>query len=221
MKNNSSLCIMPEDFPRQWKSLGFTHIHFGDVRVALTYHGRKGQPVVARLSLLDTRYYEYQHANLGMSETTLNAETVFVTIFPNFNMSLHDPYLTEALKIQVQIIGAPQARDAIQANLHYLLAWRVQNAAMDLSLPAGQHSLFLNIDATNGTTQCTQIPRKIPRKELVKVLPDAWVTKYEKLRVHPQHLFFDEPNLTMPKNDILSQFPHKRPNQIFFPIHMQ
>jgi len=42
---------MPEDFPRQWKILGFTHIHFGAVRVALTYHGRKGQPIVARLSL--------------------------------------------------------------------------------------------------------------------------------------------------------------------------
>ncbi|KAH0725178.1 hypothetical protein KY284_001043 [Solanum tuberosum] len=104
---------MPEDFPRQWKSLGFTHIHFGAVRVALTYYGRKGQPVVARLSFLDTRFYEYQHENLGTLEITLNAGTVFVTIFPNFNMSLQDPYLTEALKIQVQILGAPQARDAI------------------------------------------------------------------------------------------------------------
>ncbi|KAH0729901.1 hypothetical protein KY289_001089 [Solanum tuberosum] len=126
---------MPEDFPRQWKSLGFTHIHFSPVRVALTYHGRKGQPVVARTS-----------------EITLNARTVFVTIFPNFNMYLQDPYLTEALKIHVQILGAPGARDAIQATLHYQLACRVQNHAMDLSLPGGQNALFQNIDATNGTT---------------------------------------------------------------------
>ncbi|KAK4721521.1 hypothetical protein R3W88_011754 [Solanum pinnatisectum] len=131
---------------------------------------------MARHSLLDTRYYEYQHANLGTSEITLNTGTSFVTIFPNFNMSLHDPYLTEALKIQVQLLGAPQARDSIHATLHYQLAWRVQNYDKDLSLPSGQHSLFLNIDSTNGTTQCTQIPRKIPRKELVKVLPNAWVT---------------------------------------------
>ncbi|KAH0672759.1 hypothetical protein KY290_024988 [Solanum tuberosum] len=135
-------------------------------------------------------------------------------------MSLHDPYLMEALKIQVQILSAPQARDAIHATLHYQLAWRVQNYDRDLSLPGGQHSLFLDIDATNGTTHCAQIPRQITKKELVKVLPDAWVTKYEKLRVHPQHLFFDEPNLTKPKNDILCHFPHKRPNQIVFPIHM-
>ncbi|KAK4706934.1 hypothetical protein R3W88_033495 [Solanum pinnatisectum] len=56
-------------------------------------------------------------------------------------MSLHDPYLTEALKIQVQLLGAPQ------------LAWRVQHYDRDLSLPSGQHSLFLDIDSTNGTTQ--------------------------------------------------------------------
>ncbi|KAH0632846.1 hypothetical protein KY284_035632 [Solanum tuberosum] len=178
------------------KSLGFTHIHFGAVRVALTYHERKGQPIVAHLSLLDTKYYEYQHANLGTSEITLNAWTVFVTIFPNFNMSLHDPYLMKALKIQVQILGAPQARDIIHATLHYQLAWRVQNHAMDLSLPGGQDALFLNVDATNGTTQCTQIPRQISREELVKVLPDSWVTNYEKLRNHPQPLQSTEPTLS-------------------------
>ncbi|WMV29547.1 hypothetical protein MTR67_022932 [Solanum verrucosum] len=135
-------------------------------------------------------------------------------------MSLQNPYLIEALKIQVQILGAPQDRDAIHATLHYQLAWRIQNHAMDLSFPGGQDSLFLNINAINGTTQCTQIPREIPRRELVQVLPDTCVTKHEKLRVHPQHLFFEEPDLTMPKNHILSHFPHKRPNQIVFPIHM-
>lgn len=81
------------------EKLGFTHIHFGAVRVTLTYHGRKSQPIVERLSLLDSRYNEYQHANFGTSEITLNVRTVFVTIYPNFNMSLHDLYLTGALKI--------------------------------------------------------------------------------------------------------------------------
>ncbi|KAH0720176.1 hypothetical protein KY290_005084 [Solanum tuberosum] len=70
----------------------------------------------------------------------------------------------EALKIQVQILGAPQARDAIHATLHCQLAWRVQNYAMDLSLPSGQVALFLNVYATNGTTQCIQIPRQISRE---------------------------------------------------------
>ncbi|KAH0781398.1 hypothetical protein KY290_000996 [Solanum tuberosum] len=40
-------------------------------------------------------------------------------------MSLHDPYLTEVLKIQVQILGVPQARDAIQATLHWHTPWNI------------------------------------------------------------------------------------------------
>ncbi|KAH0665355.1 hypothetical protein KY290_027606 [Solanum tuberosum] len=94
----------------------------------------------------------------------------------------------EALKIHVQILETPQYRDTIQATLQYQLAWRVQNHEIDLSPQGGQDTLFVNVDATNGTTQCTQIPRQISREELVKVLPDSWVTNYEKLRDHPQPL---------------------------------
>ncbi|KAK6784290.1 hypothetical protein RDI58_017744 [Solanum bulbocastanum] len=67
-------------------------------------------------------------------------------------MSLQDLYLSKVLKIQVQILGDPQARDAIKATLYYRLVWRVQNHAMDLSLVGGQDVLFLNVDATNRTT---------------------------------------------------------------------
>lgn len=69
---------------------GFTHIHFGAVRLALTYHGRKGLPVSARIALLDTRMKKEKHACIGTIETTLNAGTVVFTLFPNFNMSLQD-----------------------------------------------------------------------------------------------------------------------------------
>ena len=31
---------MPEDFLREWKNLGFTHINFGAIRIALTYQGK-------------------------------------------------------------------------------------------------------------------------------------------------------------------------------------
>nr|QJS95220.1 polyprotein [Petunia vein clearing virus] len=173
---------IPEEFASHWKSHQFTHIHFGAVKIALTYHGRKGQPVVARLALLDTRYLEYQHANLGTAEITLNAGTVFITLFPNFTMSLSDANLSTALKIQVQIQGAPLTKDSIQATLHYQIAWRVQNHAMDLTLPGGEEALFLKIDAGNGATQCTQVPRQLSKEDLIKILPDSWVTNYEKLK---------------------------------------
>ncbi|KAK6786291.1 hypothetical protein RDI58_014816 [Solanum bulbocastanum] len=189
---------MPKDFPLQWKSLGFSHIHFGAFIVALTYHGRKCQPVVAR--------------------------TAFVTIFPNFNISLQDPYLTEVLKILVQILGAPQARDAIQATLHYQLAWRVQNHAMDLSLLGCQNALFLSVESTNGTTQCTQIPRQICRDELFKVRFDTWVTNYEKLRGHPQPLQSTEPTFSKKSdNKVAICFDHshlKIVHKTAFSIHM-
>ena len=45
--------------------------------------------------------------------------------FPNFNMSLKDPHLCDALKVQVQIIGASQVQDTFAATLHYQLAYRL------------------------------------------------------------------------------------------------
>lgn len=87
----------------------------------------------------------------------------------------------EALKIQVQILEAPLPKDAIQAALHYQITWRLQNHVIDLSLPGDSNALIINVDATKGTKQCTQIPRQ-SSKELVKILPDSWVTNHEKLR---------------------------------------
>ena len=63
-------------------------------------------PAVSGMALLDSRFLEYQHAVIGTVQTTLNARTVFVTLFPNFNMPLKDSHLCDALKVQVQIIGA-------------------------------------------------------------------------------------------------------------------
>ena len=47
---------IPHDFPNQWKQQGYTHIHFGAIRFSLSFHGRKGLPMVVRISLLDTRF---------------------------------------------------------------------------------------------------------------------------------------------------------------------
>jgi len=54
-------------FPGQWISQEYTHIHFGAVRLALSYHDHKDLPVAARLALLDTRYLEYQYACIWIS----------------------------------------------------------------------------------------------------------------------------------------------------------
>ncbi|ESQ44532.1 hypothetical protein EUTSA_v10003477mg, partial [Eutrema salsugineum] len=62
----------------QWKTHGYTHQHYGAIWLALTLHGRKGLPIVARVALLDTRYREYQHACVATIQTTLNAGTSFI-----------------------------------------------------------------------------------------------------------------------------------------------
>ena len=116
---------IPDDFSLQWRQQGYTHIHFGAIRISLSFHGRKGLPVVARVALLDTRFTQYQHACIATVETTLNAGTVFVTLFPNFNMSLAEPHLLDALKGQVQIIGVDHVQDAIAATLHYQMVYGV------------------------------------------------------------------------------------------------
>ncbi len=116
---------IPPELPRLWVSQGYTHLHYRAIRIALSYHGRRGLLVVAIMALLDTRYIEYQHACIGTIEITLNAETVFITFFPNFNMTLSDPKLLTALKVQLQITGTPQHQDSVAVTFHYQVAYRV------------------------------------------------------------------------------------------------
>ncbi|KAK8563661.1 hypothetical protein V6N12_035804 [Hibiscus sabdariffa] len=90
---------IPSEFPKGWIEAGYSHIHFGAIRLALNYHGVEGRPVVARIALLDTRYLKYQDACIGTVEATMNNGLVMVTLFPNFTMALEDPNLMDALKI--------------------------------------------------------------------------------------------------------------------------
>ena len=63
----------------------------------LNLHGRKGLPVTARLTLLDTRFKEYQHAVIGTVLTTLHVGSVLLTFYLNLNLSLDDPNLPTTL----------------------------------------------------------------------------------------------------------------------------
>ncbi|KAG5234177.1 zinc finger, CCHC-type, viral movement protein [Salix suchowensis] len=186
---------IPSEFPEQWITQGYTHIHFGAIRLALSYHGRKGLPVAARLALLDTRYLEYQHACIESLETTLNCGTVVVTFYPNFKMASDDPQLHHFLKVQLQITGADQVLDTYQATLHYQMAYRVQNHAFDLVLPVTNDALLITVD-TNQKATCTHVPRQIPKDELQKLLPSSWITNYKKLHQKSVPIQSMEPEFT-------------------------
>ena len=89
---------IPPEFPSQWIQQGYTHIHFGAVRLALNYHDIKGCPVFSRIALLDSRYLKYENACIGIVETTMDSGTVYM-IFLNYNMALKDPTLFSCLKV--------------------------------------------------------------------------------------------------------------------------
>lgn len=115
---------------------GYTHLHFGAAKLALTFHKRKGLPVAAHLSLLDSRFINFQYAVVGTVQSTLNIGIVFVTLFLNFNISLTDPHAFNTLLVHVQITGTPQVATAFAATLHHQMAYRIQNHSFDI--------LFLN-----------------------------------------------------------------------------
>ncbi|KAG7578924.1 Viral movement protein [Arabidopsis thaliana x Arabidopsis arenosa] len=166
-----------EGMIQQWRAHGYTHLQYGAIRLALTLHGRKGLPVVARVALLDTRYREYQHACIETIQTTLNAGTAFVTLYPNFNVALEDPQIYQNMQIQLQITGAPQIGNTYAATLHHQMVYRVQNHAMDLSLPRDTEDALLIQLESQHSPSCIHIRRQIPREELVKLLPESWSSR--------------------------------------------
>ncbi|KAL4333562.1 hypothetical protein GQ457_07G041620 [Hibiscus cannabinus] len=176
---------IPSDFPKGWIGAGYSHIHFGAIRLALSYHGSEGKPVVARIALLDTRYLKYQDACIGTVEATMNSGLVMVTFFPNFIMALQDPNLIDALKVQVHIVGAPQVESSIIATLHYQIVYRVQDHALKLSGCGSNDSLLITVN-TQEQPHCVHVPRQIPREELIQLLPEKWVTSYDQFHAAKQ-----------------------------------
>ncbi|KAK1392715.1 hypothetical protein POM88_011771 [Heracleum sosnowskyi] len=95
---------------------------------------------------------------------------------------LSDPHICNNLKVQLQIVGEPQVAGTYIATLHYQMAYRVENHSFDLSLPRDtDEALFLEIDVQSNSS-CIHLPKQIPKDELVKLLPESWVTHYEKIR---------------------------------------
>ncbi|KAH9734801.1 hypothetical protein KPL71_017513 [Citrus sinensis] len=170
---------IPSELISNWKREGFTHLHLGGIRLILTLHGRKGLPVTARLAMLDTRFKQYQDAVIGTVLTTLHAGSVLLTFYPNFNLSLQDPNLPTTLKVQVQIQGAEQISSAKIATLHHQLVYRLQNHALDLPTLEHHSDTLMVLAESDQIPTIIQIPRQIPRHELIKLMPLEWISNYE------------------------------------------
>ncbi|KAH9799877.1 hypothetical protein KPL71_000485 [Citrus sinensis] len=175
---------IPSELLSNWKREGYTHLHLGGIRLILTLHGRKGLPVTARLAMLDTRFKQYQDAVIGTVLTTLHAGSVLLTFYPNFNLSLQDPNLPTTLKVQVQIQGAEQISSAKIATLHHQLVYRLQNHALDLPAPEHHSDTLMVLAESDQIPTIIQIPRQIPRHELIKLMPLEWISNYEQFHTN-------------------------------------
>ncbi|GMN66643.1 hypothetical protein TIFTF001_035715 [Ficus carica] len=96
-------------------------------------------------------------------------------------MSFQDSRLLNVLKVQLQITRIDMDPSSISTTLHYQMVYKVRNLALDLALPGTTEALMITVDSQNAS-MCTQILTE----ELKKLLPDSWVTKYEKL--HQSHV---------------------------------
>ncbi|KAH1108579.1 hypothetical protein J1N35_012347 [Gossypium stocksii] len=66
-----------------------------------------------------------------------------------------------------------------------MIVYKIQDHAFNLSKHGIGDSLLISVN-TNDQPHCVHVPKQISRKELIKLLPEKWVTNYEKLHEHSQ-----------------------------------
>lgn len=103
----------------------------------------------------------------------MHAGTLFLTLYHNFNMSLKDKHLPLSLKVHIQLEGPKQVAGSVEATLHYQLAYRIQNHALDLKLPPCQDALIIKADnLATQTPICVCALRQLSHKDLIALLPE-------------------------------------------------
>ena len=126
-------------------------------------------------------------------------------------MTLSDKYLSTALKVQLHIVGPPQVRDTIVATLHYQMVYRVQNHALDIMLPHSSNDALLITVDSHHLPSCVHIPKQISRDQFIQLLPETWITNYEKLHQHQEPIQSSEPTFTRTKDGSVEiKFKHEK-----------
>ncbi|KAI9101568.1 hypothetical protein K1719_023812 [Acacia pycnantha] len=158
---------IPPDLIDLWKSRGYSHRHFGVVRLVHTLHRRKGLLVTAKVALLDSTYKSYSNVLIGALLTTLSNGSVILIIQPDYNVSLFDKTLPRRLQVQIQITRSEQDSQAIMATLHHQIIYRLQNYSLDLHLPNSTNDALLAISNKADDTSIIQILAKFLKKNLL------------------------------------------------------
>ncbi|KAH9780638.1 hypothetical protein KPL71_008150 [Citrus sinensis] len=106
------------------------------------------------------------------------------TRFTHYQDAVIDTNLSTALKVQVQIQGAEQISSAKIGTLHHQLVYRLQNHALDLPSPKHHSDALMVLAESYQIPTIIQIPRQIPRHELIKLMPLEWISNYEKFHTN-------------------------------------
>ncbi|KAK8283686.1 hypothetical protein V6Z12_D08G110400 [Gossypium hirsutum] len=72
---------------------------------------------------------------------------------------------------------------AITTTLHYQIVYRVQDHAFKLLHHGSEDSLIIFVN-TKEEPHCVHVAKQIPKQELLKLLPEKWVTNYEQIHQH-------------------------------------
>ncbi|CAN6828870.1 unnamed protein product [Brassica oleracea] len=111
-----------ENLPRLWQQQGYTHLHFGVVRIGLTLHARKSLPVIARIALIDSRLKSYQQGCIGTLQligAPMREKSVAATLHHQIVYRIQDHALDLVLSssdeaLYLEITSASQAPNSIQ-----------------------------------------------------------------------------------------------------------
>ena len=81
--------------------------------------------------------------------------------------------------------------------LHYQMAYRVQDHAIDNSIPHKKDIPFVKIDSQKNSTTSVHVPKAVTREEMASLLPTTWITNYEKWFHHTKLLQSTEATFTL------------------------
>ncbi|KAI4324509.1 hypothetical protein MLD38_029993 [Melastoma candidum] len=117
-------------------------------------------------------------------------------------LPLLNPYAAFT-KPSLNPIRRPEQNDnSIEATLHYQMAYRVQNHALDLNVANNNgDALLIRSDYHNSQAPtCLYVPRQISRSDLLKLLPERWITNYEKTQQKVKPIQSSEPKFIREKD---------------------
>ncbi|KAK9028847.1 hypothetical protein V6N11_025984 [Hibiscus sabdariffa] len=87
--------------------------------------------------------------------------------------------------VMIHIVGAQQVESSIIATLHYQFVYRIQDHSFRLDGCGSNDSLLITVN-TQDQPHCVHVPRRIPRDELIQLLPEKWVTSYDQIHATKQ-----------------------------------